>query len=97
MANIGGKVETETNFLSLGSKITADSDCSHEIKLPSPACCGDHCARAVEESLVPDAPGRFCKGEREREKRNVNVPVFPLTSGRKVDQLAPAWAQREAV
>ena len=32
MANIGEKVETETNFLSLGSKITADSDCCHEIK-----------------------------------------------------------------
>ena len=28
----GEKVETETNFLSLGSKITADNDCSHEIK-----------------------------------------------------------------
>ena len=35
MANIVEKVETETNFLSLGSKITADSDCSHEVKLPS--------------------------------------------------------------
>ena len=32
MANIVEKVETETNFLSLGSKITVDSDCSHEIK-----------------------------------------------------------------
>ena len=32
MANIVEKVETETNFLSLGSKITADNDCSHEIK-----------------------------------------------------------------
>ena len=28
----GGKVETVTDFISLGSKITADSDCSHEIK-----------------------------------------------------------------
>ena len=28
----GGKVETVTDFLFLGSKITADSDCSHEIK-----------------------------------------------------------------
>ena len=26
------KLETETNFIFLGSKITADSDCSHEIK-----------------------------------------------------------------
>ena len=28
----GGKVEAVTNFLSLCSKITADCDCSHEIK-----------------------------------------------------------------
>ena len=28
----GGKVETVTYFLFLGSKITADGDCSHEIK-----------------------------------------------------------------
>ena len=28
----GGKVETVTDFLFLGSKITADGDCSHEIK-----------------------------------------------------------------
>ena len=28
----GGKVETVTDFLFLGSKITADDDCSHEIK-----------------------------------------------------------------
>ena len=28
----GGKVEAVTGFLSLGSKITVDSDCSHEIK-----------------------------------------------------------------
>ena len=28
----GEKVETMTNFLFLGSKITVDSDCSHEIK-----------------------------------------------------------------
>ena len=27
-----GKVETVTDFIFLGSKITADSDCSHEIK-----------------------------------------------------------------
>ena len=31
---IGGKtVETVTNFIFLGSKITADGDCSHEIKI----------------------------------------------------------------
>ena len=28
----GEKVEVVTDFLFLGSKITADSDCSHEIK-----------------------------------------------------------------
>ena len=28
----GGKVETVTNFIFLGCKITADGDCSHEIK-----------------------------------------------------------------
>ena len=28
----GGKVETVIDFIFLGSKITADSDCSHEIK-----------------------------------------------------------------
>ena len=32
MANRRGKVETVTDFIFLGSKITADSDCSHEIK-----------------------------------------------------------------
>ena len=28
----GGKVETVTDFIFLGSKITADGDCSHEIE-----------------------------------------------------------------
>ena len=28
----GGKVEVVTDFLLLGSRITVDSDCSHEIK-----------------------------------------------------------------
>ena len=28
----GGKVEAMTDFIFLGSKITVDSDCSHEIK-----------------------------------------------------------------
>ena len=28
----GETVETEADFISLGSKITADGDCSHEIK-----------------------------------------------------------------
>ena len=29
----GGKMETVTDFIFLSSKITADSDCSHEIKI----------------------------------------------------------------
>ena len=28
----GAKVESETDFIFLGSKITADGDCSHEIR-----------------------------------------------------------------
>ena len=32
MANKRGKRETLTDFISLGSKITLDGDCSHEIK-----------------------------------------------------------------
>ena len=28
----GGKVEAVTDFIFVGSKITADGDCSHEIK-----------------------------------------------------------------
>ena len=32
MANDGETVETVTDFIFLGSKITADGDCSHEIK-----------------------------------------------------------------
>ena len=32
MANRWGKMETVTEFIFLGSKITADGDCSHEIK-----------------------------------------------------------------
>ena len=32
MANRWGKVETLTDFIFLGFKITADGDCSHEIK-----------------------------------------------------------------
>ena len=32
MANRWGKVEAVTEFIFLGSKITANSDCNHEIK-----------------------------------------------------------------
>ena len=31
MANRWGKMETMTDFIFLGSKVTADDDCSHEI------------------------------------------------------------------
>ena len=34
MANRSGKMETVTDLIFLGSKITADGDCSHEIKRP---------------------------------------------------------------
>ena len=33
----GEKMETETDFIFFGSKITADGDCSHEIKRLSKA------------------------------------------------------------
>ena len=33
MSNRREKVETVTDFIFLGSKITADSDCSHEMKI----------------------------------------------------------------
>ena len=36
MANKRGKVETVAKFVFLGSKITADGDCSHEIKRLTP-------------------------------------------------------------
>ena len=36
MANRRGKMEAVTDFIFLGSKITADSDCSHEIKTLAP-------------------------------------------------------------
>ena len=32
----GKTMETVTDFIFLGSKITADGDCSHEIKTPAP-------------------------------------------------------------
>ena len=36
MANRGGTMETMTDFIFLGSKITVDGDCSHEIKTIAP-------------------------------------------------------------
>ena len=32
----GEKVEAVTDFISLSSKITMNSDCSHETKMPAP-------------------------------------------------------------
>ena len=40
----GGTIETVTDFIFLSSKITADGDCSHEIKKD---------ARSLEEKLWP--------------------------------------------
>ena len=34
----GETMETVTDFIFLGSKITADGDCSHEIKISNPGC-----------------------------------------------------------
>ena len=39
----GGAMKTETDFIFLGTKVTADGDCSHEIK--------DACS--LEEKLWP--------------------------------------------
>ena len=36
MTNIWGKMETMKDFIFLGSKITVDGDCSHEIKTGLP-------------------------------------------------------------
>ena len=36
MENKRGKVEAATDFIFLGSKLSVDSDCSHEIKTLSP-------------------------------------------------------------
>ena len=36
MANSGETMETVTNFIFLGPKITADGDCNHEIKTLAP-------------------------------------------------------------
>ena len=36
MTNRKGKVKAVTDFLFLGSKITVDGDCSHEIKTLAP-------------------------------------------------------------
>ena len=32
----GGTIETVTDFIFLGSKITVDGDCSHEVKILAP-------------------------------------------------------------
>ena len=48
----GGNVETVTDFIFLGSKITVDSDCSHEIKR--------HFLLAVRiESPSPNSPTKI--------------------------------------
>ena len=49
----GEKVEVVTGFISLGSKITADGDCSHEIRrhlLP-----GRHLSMTTLDSVLPSS------------------------------------------
>ena len=70
MANRRGKVEAVTNFISLGSKITADSDCSHEIK----RCLllGRKAMRNLDSVLIIrdiTLPTKFC---------SVKAMVFPV-------------------
>ena len=48
----GGKVEAVTEFILLGSKITVDSDCSHEIKTSA------HCKESY------DKPRQHVKNQR---------------------------------
>ena len=40
-------METVTDFIFLGSKITADGDCSHEIKTPAPW--KKNCDKAIQD------------------------------------------------
>ena len=72
----GKKVETVTNFIFLGSKITADGDCSHEIKrllgrkamassvvhFPAPVGGGDSHLELSSLLLCPLELVWFCSG-----------------------------------
>ena len=88
----GGKVEAATDFLFLGSKITSDSDCRHEITRQSyPTLCypmdytvhGILQARILEWVAFP-----FSRGSSQpRDQTQVSC-----ISGR----LFTSWATREA-
>ena len=56
MANRWGTMETVTDFIFLGSKITADGDCSHKIKrclLPGHLDSKDSAYNAGDPSSIP--------------------------------------------
>ena len=66
----GETVETESDFISLGSKITADGDCSHEIK-----------RRLLLGRKVMSNPGSIFKSRDitlPTKVRLVKVMVFPV-------------------
>ena len=65
----GGKMERVTDFIFLGSKITVDSDCSHEIKMLTP----------WKKSY--DKPRKHIKKQRHYFATNVHLVkamVFPV-------------------
>ena len=55
----GGKVEAVTDFLFLGSKITADGDCSHKIKKKSASW-----KKKKKDACSYDKPGQHIKKQR---------------------------------
>ena len=67
---MGKKMETVTDFIFLGSKITADSDCSHEIK-----------RHLLLERKSYDQPRQHIKKQRHyfaNKGPSVNAMVFPV-------------------
>ena len=67
---MGKKMETVTDFIFLGSKVTADSDCSHEIK-----------RHLLLERKSYDQPRQHIKKQRHyfaNKGPSVNAMVFPV-------------------
>ena len=67
----GGKMETVTDFFFLGSKITVDSDCNHEIK------------RCLLFGRKADKPRQYIKKQRhyfETKVHLVNAIVFSIVT-----------------
>ena len=62
----GEKMETVTDFIFLGSKMTADGDCSHEIKTPAP----------WKKSY--DQPRKHIKKQRHYLVHLIKAVVFPV-------------------